>query len=478
MAEGWQWDDFEDLLAEDLRAVSHDESPGSRRLLDGASVAMGDESAQGGLGVLASAAAAGVRCDIFRRYSRRLCDLVAKMNGGIRSMYDARKADHFIGILYVARSHHLRGNEGLADVLRNVLRDFICESKLSASDRVELFQAVLGYSSATSSSICAACADLAAGVRDFDELLCFCAGSCPCVRGSAEDAASAAVLTAAPVPSQLERYALSPKVDLSRDERTEVSLTVDGGALASGISGPLSEEAAVSVAGASDSVKEAPVPKVDPYHGERTEFSPGVEQEREQGCEQEQERLGEQSIGMASDIAVDRLDAISSVGGASREAVVVLKIGRCPGLGGRAVVSVSQAVGAGFGCLAGGMPVIRADAAGLGQEAIVRVADERELVKEVPFEPMVVVDAAHYMMVKISERCEAVPACVESMGLLVEVVQMVLSPAVSGKVVDQYMGALALLANMAVKIIVSGSDPPKMGCLVHSGFDPPMLRCC
>ncbi len=60
------------------------------------------------------------------------------------------------------------------------------------------------------------------------------------MRGSAEDAASAVVLTAAPVPSQLERYALSPKVDLSRDERTEVSLTVDGGALASGISGPLS----------------------------------------------------------------------------------------------------------------------------------------------------------------------------------------------------------------------------------------------
>jgi hypothetical protein len=87
-------------------------------------------------------------------------------------MYDARQADHFIGILYVARSHHLRGNEGLADVLRNVLLDFICKSKLNASDRVELFQAVLGYSSATSSSICAACADLAAGVRDFDELLC------------------------------------------------------------------------------------------------------------------------------------------------------------------------------------------------------------------------------------------------------------------------------------------------------------------
>ena len=53
MAEGWQRDAFEDLLE-----VSHEESPGSRRLLVGASVAMGDESAQGGLGVLSSAAAA------------------------------------------------------------------------------------------------------------------------------------------------------------------------------------------------------------------------------------------------------------------------------------------------------------------------------------------------------------------------------------------------------------------------------------
>jgi hypothetical protein len=217
-------------------------------------------------------------------------------------------------------------------------------------------------------------------------------------------------------------------------------------------------------AGESDSVKEAPVPSVDRL--ERTEFSPRVAQEG---------HIGEQSIGVASDIAVDRLAAISSVGDASREAVVVLKIGWCPGLGGRAVVSVRQAVGAGFGCLAEGMPVIRADAAGLVQEATLRVADEHVPVKEAP---MVVVDAALSMVVKISERCEAVPACMESMGLLVEVVQMVLIPVVSSKVVDQYMGALAVLANMAVEIIVSGSDPPKTGCLVHSGFDPPMQSCC
>jgi hypothetical protein len=121
------------------------------------------------------------------------------------------------------------------------------------------------------------------------------------------------------------------------------------------------------------------------------------------------------------------------------------------------------------------MPVIRADAAGLVQEATLRVADEHVPVKEAP---MVVVDAALSMVVKISERCEAVPACMESMGLLVEVIGMMLSPDVSGTVVDRYMGALAVLANMAVEIIVSGSDPPKMGCLVHSGFDPPMQSCC
>jgi hypothetical protein len=141
------------------------------------------------------------------------------------------------------------------------------------------------------------------------------------------------------------------------------------------------------------------------------------------------------------------------VGGASREAVVVLKIGWCPDLGGRAVVSVRQAVGAGFGCLAGGMPVIRADAAGLVQEAIVRVADERVLVKEVTIEAIEAADAALSMVVKISERCEAVPACMESMGLLIEVIQMVLSPAVSGAVVDRCVGALAVLATMAVEII-------------------------
>ncbi len=91
---------------------------------------------------------------------------------------------------------------------------------------------------------------------------------------------------------------------------------------------------------------------------------------------------------------------------------------------------------------------------------------------------MVVVDAALSMVVKISEPCEAVPACMESMGSLIEVIGMMLSPAVSGTVVDRYILALAVLANMAVEIIVSGTDPPKMGCIVASGWDPPMQSCC
>ena len=124
------------------------------------------------------------------------------------------------------------------------------------------------------------------------------------------------------------------------------------------------------------------------------------------------------------------------------------------------------------------MPVIRADAAGLVQEAIVRVADERVLVKEVTIEAIEAVDAALSMVVKISERCEAVPACMESMGLLIEVIGMMLSPAVSGAVVDRYIGALAVLASMAVEVVVPGSDRPLLSDLVGSGYDPPMLSCC
>ena len=204
-----------------------------------------------------------------------------------------------------------------------------------------------------------------------------------------------------------------------------------------------------------------------------TQREQGYEQKYEQ--KQEQERVCAQSIGMTSDIAVDRLDAISSVGDASREADVVLKIGWCPDMGGRAVVSVRKAVGAGFGYLAEGMPVIRADAAGLVQKATLRVADVHVPVKEAP---MVVVDAALSMVVKISERCEAVPACMESMGLLIEVIQMVLSPAVRGAVVDRYILALAVLASMAVEVVVPGSDPPLLNDLVGSGCDPPMQSCC
>jgi hypothetical protein len=116
------------------------------------------------------------------------------------------------------------------------------------------------------------------------------------------------------------------------------------------------------------------------------------------------------------------------------------------------------------------MPVIRADAAGLVQEAIVRVADEHVLVKEVPIEA---VDALS-MVVEISEWCEAVPAGMESMSLLITVLQIVLSPAVCGAVVDRYIGALAVLARMALEIVDPGSDPPQPSYLVDPGCDPPL----
>ena len=396
----------------------------------------------------------------------------------------------------------------MVDALRDSMFRDIGGSELALCDKVEMLQLADDYTSIYSLPLCASCEDLASNARDFYDLWCLCTGSCPCVQGSAEDAAGEVVLKEAPVPNQLERSEISPRVDLRRDERTEFSLTEDGGAVASGVSGPpmgvvaanrdtlkevdddddadddrggvhgdSAKEAAVGVVGESDSVKEAPVPSVDRL--ERTEFSPRIEQEqeREQGYEQkqEQERVCAQSIGMASDIAVDRLDAISSVGDASREAGVVLKIGWCPDMGGRAVVSVRKAVGAGFGYLAEGMPVIRADTAGLVQEATLRVADVHVPVKEAP---TVVVDAALSMVVKISERCEAVSACMKSMGLLIEVIQMVLSPAVSGAVVDRYILALAVLASMAVEVVVPGSDPPLLNDLVGSGCDPPMQSCC
>ncbi len=119
--------------------------------------------------------------------------------------------------------------------------------------------------------------------------------------------------------------------------------------------------------------------------------------------------------------------------------------------------------------------VIRADAAGLVQEAIVRVADEHVLVKEVPIEAD---DAALSMVVEISEWCEAVTAGMESMGLLIKVLHIVLSPTVCGAVVDRYIGALAVLARKALEIVDPGSDPPQPSYLVESGCDPPMMGCC
>ncbi len=121
------------------------------------------------------------------------------------------------------------------------------------------------------------------------------------------------------------------------------------------------------------------------------------------------------------------------------------------------------------------MPVIRADAAGLVQEAIVRVADEHVLVKEVPIEAF---DATLSALVEISEWCEAVPAGMESKGLLIKVLQIVLSPAVCGAVVDGYIGALAVLARMALEIVDPGSDPPQPSYLVASGWDPPIMSSC
>jgi hypothetical protein len=302
----------------------------------------------------------------------------------------------------------------------------------------------------------------------------------------------------APVPcvDRLTRTELSPSVDPYHVGSTESPPKVGNAALASGISGPPvhTEQRSVAVFGRTEF---SPTVDLSPRHGERTEFSPRYEQKQEQKLEQE--RLSAQSIGkagLASDGAVGRLAVLSSLDVMSEEATVsvvdenalvnpvssvlrqswpqvVLQTRWCPGLG-RAVVSVRQAVGAGFGCLAGGMPVIRADAAGLVREAIVRVADEHVLVKEVPIEA---VDALS-MVVEISEWCEAVPAGMESMGLLIKVLQIVLSPAVCGAVFDRYICAFAVLARMAFEIVDPGSDPPQPSYLVAYGCDSPMMSCC
>jgi hypothetical protein len=83
-------------------------------------------------------------------------------------------------------------------------------------------------------------------------------------------------------------------------------------------------------------------------------------------------------------------------------------------------------------------------------------------------------DATLSALVEISEWCEAVPAGMESMGLLIKVLHIVLSPTVCGAVVDRYIGALAVLARMALEIVDPGSDPPQPSYLVDPGCDPPL----
>ena len=79
--------------------------------------------------------------DVFRRDSRRLCNLVAKMFGCLRSIYDARRADQFVCYLTCARY--------CADVVdlekEHTMFDVIRGSELDMDDQLELMLAVTYY---------------------------------------------------------------------------------------------------------------------------------------------------------------------------------------------------------------------------------------------------------------------------------------------------------------------------------------------
>ncbi len=118
---------------------------------------------------------------------------------------------------------------------------------------------------------------------------------------SARDQAAAECVSvkeaAVPGVDRFERTELSPSVDPYHVGPTESPPKVGNAALASGISGPPvhTEQRSVAVF---EQHGFSPTVDLSPRHGERTEFSPRVKREQE-------EHMGEQSIGMASDSAVD-----------------------------------------------------------------------------------------------------------------------------------------------------------------------------
>jgi hypothetical protein len=96
---------------------------------------------------------------------------------------DVVRADRLLGMLQCARLFHRieHGVDIAASMRAGAVPGFLVTFDLSASDRSELMDAALAFSSPMLLPLCRTCEDLATRVRGFDAFLSLCSGSCPCV---------------------------------------------------------------------------------------------------------------------------------------------------------------------------------------------------------------------------------------------------------------------------------------------------------
>ena len=96
---------------------------------------------------------------------------------------DVVRADRLLGMLQCARLFHRieHGVDIAASMRAGAIPGFLVTFDLSASDRSELMDAALAFSSPMLLPLCRTCEDLATRVRGFDAFLSLCSGSCPCV---------------------------------------------------------------------------------------------------------------------------------------------------------------------------------------------------------------------------------------------------------------------------------------------------------
>jgi len=423
-----------------------------------------------------------------------------RVNGLKPTDADVVRADRLLGMLQCARLFHRieHGVDIAASMRAGAIPGFLVTFDLSASDRSELMDAALAFSSPMLLPLCRTCEDLATRVRGFDALQSLCSGSCPCVAApvgvldltkpdACVPACEGASVTntcvlaggvhAEEAPASALTSACYAVPETSAVQQPVMKVHSESTAFCACVDVPVAEQNfQVDIVPVLPAFPELPAMQPEcadgvPFEEAGDRVSPASVDDDAYGALEPSRSLVLLRVGWCpmSKAAVVRLDLAVDAGiGCPAVSVpvlhpamadlssvmcpswplVMLHISWCPASS-DAVVSIRMTDGAGFGCPTVGLPMVHAVASDPSEEA--SLLDSASIECLLDIHP----SASEFltcMVTTISER------------LVAEIEQTLLLAVVCSALATRCRVAFAVSDSVAVEFIDPGCDPPLLSC--------------